>query len=355
MLRHSYYHKLTTSPWSRILQPDGWTDNVEKWRYWSQLKSYITGNNQDILILRDPQKNTDAIKSEPELPDEIEEVFEPDTPSVINRSSEALPSINESEPEEIDVDPPIANHPKYDSVSIAPWFKEGIDYSQPDPSEMVSLSESIANKSDEAESDEIDETVRETIVETDVPSTTEDSDLVEEVVNTSSEEVINPNETEIETPIIEPARTISRPNSSSYNTSLAPEAFASLKGNLPWPVQGGRITDGFGIRKNAEVRGLSPQNYGIDMLCTAGATIKAAHGGTILLARRQSPYDVIVTIKHGDYTTAYYYLITTYVKQGDVVQAGQAIGQLRTSVEEADFHFEIWYNQERMNPEVWLK
>ena len=57
----------------------------------------------------------------------------------------------------------------------------------------------------------------------------------------------------------------------------------------------------------------------------------------------------------GDYTTAYYYLITPYVKQGDVVQAGQTIGQLRTSVDEADFHFEIWYNQERLDPQQWLK
>ena len=134
-----------------------------------------------------------------------------------------------------------------------------------------------------------------------------------------------------------------------------PEDFGRLKGLLPWPVSGGRVTDAFGIRKNAEARGLRPENYGIDMICPSGSTVKATHSGTVLMARRQSPYDYIVTIKHGDYTSAYYYLITPYVKQGDVVQSGQTIGQLRTSVAEADFHFEIWNNQERVNPQLWLQ
>jgi len=39
MLRHTYYHKITTSPWSRYLKPKGWTRNVQKWRYWAQLNS----------------------------------------------------------------------------------------------------------------------------------------------------------------------------------------------------------------------------------------------------------------------------------------------------------------------------
>ena len=92
-----------------------------------------------------------------------------------------------------------------------------------------------------------------------------------------------------------------------------------------------------------------------DRYCPSGTFVQAVASGTVLLAKRQSPYDYIVTIKHGDFTTAYYYLITPYVKTGDVVAVGQRIGQLRTSVAEADFHFEIWQNQDRVNPETWLQ
>jgi len=261
-------------------------------------------------------------------------------------------------PEEVSTDTITTPVPTYDVVTVAPWFKEGIDYGRPAITDTVST----VQDTPKVEVAEIEETtVKEKVEPADEEITTnEDIVAVDKPVDIVNEQtpVTTPTTEIVQTPVEQtPTPVVSTPTTprSTYNTGLAPEAFASTKGRLPWPVSGGRITDSFGTRKNAEVRGLSPNNFGIDMLCPAGATIKATHGGTILLARRQSPYDVIVTVKHGDYTTAYYYLIKSYVKQGDIVQAGQALGQLRTSVEEADFHFEIWHNQERLNPEVWLK
>ena len=124
---------------------------------------------------------------------------------------------------------------------------------------------------------------------------------------------------------------------------------------MPWLISGCRITDRFGIRKYALARGLRPENFGVDMLAPPGSSIKAVHDGVVILAMRQSPYDFIVSIKHGDYTTSYYYLIEAYVKPGDVITKGQTLGKLRTSVSEADFHFEVWIDQRRENPELWLR
>ena len=155
-------------------------------------------------------------------------------------------------------------------------------------------------------------------------------------------------------------------NTNSYRNNLAPtrqkptkvsesRLFRDQKGRLPWPIANGVVTDGFGLRKNAEARGLRKENYGVDMLGKGGSLVRAVHDGIVLMAVQQPPYDNIVTVKHGDYTTAYFFLSTTNVNVGDFVKRGSIIGNLKRNVNQADFHFEIWDNQSRVNPEVWLQ
>lgn len=367
MFRHTYYHRLTTSPWSRYLEPKGWSANVGKWRYWSHLKSYLTGNDQNIIILREPEERSSIssppVAAAPEVePAPLNEI---DTNSLSSKeaplkdssslvSSEMDANTQELEgPHEVEISTPTSEptpseRPVYQTVTRAPWLKSDEYYAQL-KTEDDTISLEVPSEEPMIVHEEVEE-----IVETPEPSTA----TIQSPPKPQPEIVIQE-----ETPAVvatppppqESVVTTSTPPATpTFSSSLAASAFGSLRKSVPWPVRG-RITSSFGIRDNAEARGLSPQNYGIDMLCPAGTVVKAVHGGTVLLARRQSPYDIIVTIKHGDYTTAYYYLITPYVKQGDIVQAGQNIGQLRTSVDEADFHFEIWHNQERLNPELWLK
>ena len=108
------------------------------------------------------------------------------------------------------------------------------------------------------------------------------------------------------------------------------------------------------VEENGQSRNLELRELSVEVELE-GTLVETVHEGTVLMAKRQSPYDYIVTVKHGSFTTAYFYLIQTYVKPGDVVKRGQALGQLRTSVEAADFHFEIWNNQDRVNPDLWLQ
>ena len=394
MLRHTYYHRLTTSPWSKFLKPKGWRNNVQKWRYWDHLKTYITGDDKDIIILREPDKSKSQVQVVPE-PIVIEEeqiapesdALDAEADQIVTEESlvidEADPSasdkqtsvpneeltISGTEPTTLieldtiveqvgsqtssDIFVQIIGNDSFIGAAVAPWMKQpdSIDVMAEDithNANSIASAEELEKTNMEAEEDPQDK--EETVSAQSYPTSTE-RDKIQEIV--SEERTI---EKVTISPPVDPSTTKPRTNENLdvSSTGLPPEAFGSLKGSLPWPVKG-RITDRFGSRANAEARGLSPNNFGVDMLCPAGEGVHAVHDGTVLLARRQSPYDIIVTVKHGEYTSAYYYLIDPYVKQGEVVKAGQLIGRLRTSVEEADFHFEIWYNQERLNPELWLK
>ncbi len=138
------------------------------------------------------------------------------------------------------------------------------------------------------------------------------------------------------------------------NVSLT-GGFVNNKNSLPWPVKGGVITDRFGIKQHPTLRNVRTQNLGIDMLCDAGAKITSIYDGTVLIVTQQHPYENIVIVNHGDFTTAYFYLVKPYVKKGDSVKAGEVLGELGRSTSNADFHFEIWRDQQQVDPELWLR
>ena len=83
MLRHTYYHRLTTSPWSRYLNSKGWDKNVRKWRYWSHLKSYLTSSDQNIIILREHEEKA-PMKTEPAI------IAVKTTPSELKKESASI-------------------------------------------------------------------------------------------------------------------------------------------------------------------------------------------------------------------------------------------------------------------------
>ena len=50
-----------------------------------------------------------------------------------------------------------------------------------------------------------------------------------------------------------------------------------------------------------------------------------------------------------------YYLEEVNVSKGSSVSTGDLIGQLGQTQEQVPFHFEIWHNQNQVNPEDWLQ
>jgi len=144
------------------------------------------------------------------------------------------------------------------------------------------------------------------------------------------------------------------PRTISAGRQAQTAGFVKRKGKMSWPVMSGTVTDQYGIRANAAARGLKPRNNGVDMSCPTGTSILSVHSGTVMMVAKQAPYDHIVTIKHGDYTSAYYYINRPSVKVGDVVAMGQRLGRLIDGEGEARFHFELWEGQNKVNPEIWL-
>jgi len=82
------------------------------------------------------------------------------------------------------------------------------------------------------------------------------------------------------------------------------------------------FTSPFGVRMNQ-------LHSGIDLAVAEGTPYKAVHGGTVTSAGYQGGYGYAITVKHDDGTEAVYaHSRRLLVKQGDVVKAGQVIGEV---------------------------
>ncbi len=126
------------------------------------------------------------------------------------------------------------------------------------------------------------------------------------------------------------------------------------KALLRTPVNGAKITSGFGMR-NHPILGYSKMHRGVDFGAPTGTPIYAAGDGTVDFAGRKGGYGNYLRIKHNDcYASAYGHIsrfaagITPghHVKQGQVVayvgQTGLATGP--------HLHYEILVNNEQVNP-----
>ena len=136
-------------------------------------------------------------------------------------------------------------------------------------------------------------------------------------------------------------------------------SFASNKGKLPYPVTGNcRIVRRFGRQKHPELKYVETDNPGIDIEASQGAQARAVFDGKVSAIFQQPGYNNIVMVRHGNYLTIYAGLANIYVKTGDTLKMGQAIGVVFTDKDDENralLHFEIRKEREKLNPELWLK
>lgn len=93
-------------------------------------------------------------------------------------------------------------------------------------------------------------------------------------------------------------------------------------------------------------------NDGIDIAAPAGASVKAASGGTVAAVTRDTKGQPIVVIRHEDtLMTVYTGLSDLSVSKGDSVSAGQTIGQAGNS---GEVHFEVRRGFNSANPADYL-
>lgn len=131
--------------------------------------------------------------------------------------------------------------------------------------------------------------------------------------------------------------------------------FKANKGRLPWPVEKGAITSGFGDQPHPVYKSLIIHNNGIDITTESGASARAVFGGEVTQIQKISPLKTAVIVKHGDFFTVYQNLSSVNVTVGDKVNAKQSIGKIRTDAEgKTILRFMISQNITYTNPSQWI-
>lgn len=133
--------------------------------------------------------------------------------------------------------------------------------------------------------------------------------------------------------------------------------FRRNKGRLPWPVESGFISRGFGKQQHPTIKTITITNNGIDIRTEESAIVKAVHEGIVAGVQFIPGHDYTVIIQHGDYYTVYTNLAETNMSKGDQVRSRQVIGKVSSNpiTGTSELHFELWHQKERINPVGWIK
>ncbi len=134
-------------------------------------------------------------------------------------------------------------------------------------------------------------------------------------------------------------------------------AFKRQQGRLPWPVEGGFISRGFGKQKHPTLKNIEITNNGIDIRSSEDAPVRNIFEGKVAGVQFIPGHDYTVIVQHGNYYTVYSNLSETALSKGDRVGAGVVIGRVSTNPISgaAELHFELWREKERLNPAGWIK
>lgn len=148
---------------------------------------------------------------------------------------------------------------------------------------------------------------------------------------------------------------------SSSKIVLTPEAkiiadnFKANRGRLPFPVEKGFISLGFGDQPHPVFKTLTIHNSGVEITTEQGANARAVFDGEVTSVMILSPVNKAVMIQHGDYFTVYQNLSSVNVSKGDKVSRKEAIGRIRTSGDgKTVIKFLILQNTTYQNPASWL-
>ena len=122
-----------------------------------------------------------------------------------------------------------------------------------------------------------------------------------------------------------------------------------------WPVRG-LVTSPFGARTSpyGEGREMHP---GIDISASYGSPVTAAGNGAVIFAGRDPGYGGLVIVDHGGrLDTLYGHLSALYVREGQSVRRGQAIGAVGATgrATGAHLHYEVRVNGAPVDPRRYL-
>ncbi len=148
----------------------------------------------------------------------------------------------------------------------------------------------------------------------------------------------------------------------SAQFALTPEAkligenFLANKGKLPWPVQQGVITLGFGTQTHPVVKTTKIQSYGVTIATPENADVRAVFKGKVIRVFSFKGSNPAILIQHGNYITSYSNLAAVYVKKGQEVDAKQVIGKVFThpTKNKTELKFSVFQSTKPVNPKSWV-
>lgn len=149
---------------------------------------------------------------------------------------------------------------------------------------------------------------------------------------------------------------------SSTKIVLTPEGqlvannFRANKGKLPWPVEKGVVSLGYGDQPHPVYKTLMIHNSGVEITTENGSSARAVFGGEVTKVIKLSPLNIAVFIQHGDFFTVYQNLSSVNVSIGDKVGTKQILGKIRTNGDTGKtiLKFLILQNTTYNNPASWL-
>ncbi len=130
----------------------------------------------------------------------------------------------------------------------------------------------------------------------------------------------------------------------------APRLAMSVPSRMP--VQGVRLTSGYGMRDHPILRRRARHN-GVDLAAPSGTPVYATADGIVEMAQWYSTYGNYVQIGHGaELETRYAHLSSYTVSSGDSVRAGDLIGYVGSTGRSTGphLHYEVRVANEPVNP-----
>lgn len=131
--------------------------------------------------------------------------------------------------------------------------------------------------------------------------------------------------------------------------------FYSNKGKLPWPVEKGYVSKGFGTYPHPELKNIQVNNTGINIRTSDEATVRAVFKGEVVTVMSNPTFKNAVIIKHGDYFSVYTGLGKVHVSKGAMVDTKQVIGTVYSDDDGiTEVHLEIWKGRTKTDPSAWI-
>ena len=138
-------------------------------------------------------------------------------------------------------------------------------------------------------------------------------------------------------------------------SKILADNFRANRGKLPWPVEKGFVSLGFGDQPHPVYPNLVIHNSGVEITTEQGSNARAVFGGEVTSVIVLSPVNKAVVVQHGDCFTVYQNLSSVLVSKGDKVNIKQSLGKIRTNGEgKTILKFTISQNTTYNNPASWL-